>query len=65
LRKVASAFAAVLAFLKRHHFIRCAARGQRSPARLINPATARTRFSSTAVLTKLALLPASKRRFSA
>jgi hypothetical protein len=50
------AFAAVLAFLKRHQFIRCAARGQGSPARLINPATARTRFSSTTILTNLVLL---------
>jgi hypothetical protein len=59
------AFAAVLVFLKRQHFIRCAASRRRPPARLINPATARTRFSSTAILTNLALLSAIKRRLSA
>jgi hypothetical protein len=42
------AFAAVLAFLKRHHFIRCAACRHSPTARLITPAIARPRFSSTA-----------------
>jgi hypothetical protein len=58
------AFAGVLAFQKQHHFVRCAASRPCPPA-LITPATARTRFSSTAILTNLDLLLAIKRRSSA